>query len=103
MAVKYKPCGPQLAHCAFATSRDPAEAMKKRRGATDDARFVLSRLPAHLRNGELFHVSQQLSVHLELAQGSLRGRESAASRRGKTRAWPCFIGCQQPQKASKRT
>jgi hypothetical protein len=68
----------QRTHWAFANARDPAEATKKLRGATDDARVVLSGLPAHLRNGQLFRVSQQLSVHLELAEGSLHGRESAA-------------------------
>jgi hypothetical protein len=59
-------------------ARDPVEATKKLRGATDYARFVLDRVPAHLREGELLHVARQLTVHIELAEGSLRGREPAA-------------------------
>jgi hypothetical protein len=65
----------QLAHSAITRSRDPQEAIKRLRGATDYARRVLNTLPPQVRGEPTRHIARQLIAQMELAEASLRGGE----------------------------
>ena len=62
-------------HRAIAWSSDPAEAIMRLRHTVDHARRLLNNLPSGIRDGSQRHLARQLVAEIELAEGSLRGRE----------------------------
>ena len=65
----------QQAHRAITRSYDPAAALTRLRHTVDHARRLLNHLPSDIRDGRQRLLARQLVAEIELAEGSLRGRE----------------------------